>query len=153
MRAYAEPQSTGSTEVQAVVPMIDSKGCSETAGAASKIENASGLAMALHEFDAFERFERANEYRRGGSGSFTHHIEHEMSSVVEENVGVAGSKIHGANARRGAAEVMTGRITGRIGFCFDDAAAEASGRELANHNFPDEEAGQGNCVDRKFRPP
>src|SRR6267143_2707485 len=99
--------------------------------------------MALHQFDAIERLESANENRRGGPGGLTDDVEHEVRTVAEKNVCVTGSEIHGANARRRTAEVMTSRITGRVCFRFDDAAAEASNREVVHDHFADEKAGEG----------
>src|ERR1700675_2660294 len=98
--------------------------------------------MTLHQFDAIERLESANENRCGGPGGLTDDVEHEVRAVVEKNVRVAAGEIHGANARRGTAEVMTSGIAGRVCFRFDNAAAEASTREIVDDHFADEEAGE-----------
>ena len=107
--------------------------------------------MALHQFDAIERLESANENRRGGPGGFTDDVEHEVRAVVEKNVCATGSEIHGANARRRTAEVMTSGIAGRVCFRFDNAAAEASTGEIVDDHFADEKAGKGDSSDREFR--
>jgi hypothetical protein len=107
--------------------------------------------MALHQVDALERLESANENRRGGPGGLTDDVEHEVRAVVEENVCVTGSEIHGANARRGTAEVMTSGIAGRVCFRFDDAATEASTGKIVDDHFADEKAGEGDSIDREFR--
>src|SRR6266404_3732655 len=107
--------------------------------------------MALHEFDAIESLESANEDRRSGAGGLADDVEHEMRAVVEKNVCVTGSEIHGANARRGPAEVMARGIAGRVCLRFDDAAAEAATGEIVDDHFADEKAGEGDSIDRKFR--
>jgi hypothetical protein len=45
---------------------------------------------------------------------------------------------------------MTSRITGRVCFRFDDAAAEASTGEIADDHFADEKAGERDSIDREF---
>jgi len=73
-----------------------------------------------------------------------------MRTVVEEDVDVPWSEIHGANPRRGATEVMAGGISRRIGFGFDDASAEAASGKVMDYNFADEEARQSDGVMREF---
>jgi len=90
MAGFAQPERTGSAEVEAVVAAVDLKSGGEASGAAGKVEKPSGLAVALHKLDAFQRFEGADEDRSGGSGRLAHDIEHEVRAVVEKNVGVAG---------------------------------------------------------------
>ena len=106
--------------------------------------------MALHKLDSIERFERADEDRGGDSGGFADDVEHEMRAIIEKNVGVAAGEIHGANARRGAAEMVAGGIAGRISFGFDDSAGEASFGEIVDDYFADEEACEGDGAVRKF---
>ena len=129
---------------------INPKSGGKTSGAAREVEQASGAAMVLHKLDAIERFEGANENGGGGSGRLTHDIEHEVGAVIEKNIDVALSEIHGADARSRAAEVVAGGITGRIGFGFDDAATEASGGEIVDDDFADEESREGDGARRKF---
>lgn len=74
-----------------------------------------------------------------------------MGAVVEKNVCVTGSEIHGANARRGPAEMVASGIAGGIGFRFDDAAAEASSGKIVDDHFADEKPCEGDSIDRKFR--
>ena len=107
--------------------------------------------MALHQFDSIERFESANEDRRGRSGGLARNVEHEVRAIVEKDICMALREIHGANARCGAAEMVPGRIARRIGFGFDDAAAKASSGEIVDDNFADEEARERDGVLRKFR--
>src|SRR5882672_12350821 len=95
--------------------------------------------MTLHQFDAIERLKSANEDRRGGAGGLADDVEHEVRAVVEKNIRVTGSEIHGANARRGSAKMVTRGITGGIGFRLDDAAAESSSGEIVDDYFADEE--------------
>ena len=121
---------------------VDSKGGCEATRAASQIQKASGVAMLLHELDSIERFYSTNENGGGYSGGFADDVEHEVRAVIEENVGVALREIHGANARRGSAEMVTGGVTGRISFGFDDAATDAPGGKIVDNHFPDEEAGE-----------
>jgi len=138
----AEPERTGSAEINAIVTAVDLESGGEAARAAGEVEKASGFAMSLHECNSVKGFESADENGGGGSGRFADYIEHEVRAVVEKNVGVALGEIHGADARRGATEMMAGGIAGRIGFGFDDAATEASGGEIVDDDFADEEAGK-----------
>jgi hypothetical protein len=146
----AKPKGAGSAEVEPVVAAIDLQGRGETAGATGEIEKAKCPAMAPHEFDAFQRFEGADEDRGRGSGRLADHVQHEMRTVVEEHVDVPRSEIHGAYPRGEATEVMAGGIPWWIRFCFDDASAEAASRKVMDHNFADEEARQSDGVMRKF---
>ena len=107
--------------------------------------------MLLHQLDAIERFNGANQNRRGGSGALADDVEHEVRAIVEENVRMAMGEIHRANTRRGPAEVMARRVARRIRFCFDDAAADASSRKIMDHHFADEKAGEGDGIGGKFR--
>jgi len=125
------------------------KGGGKPSGAASKIKRPSGLAMALHEFDAIEGFERADENRCGDSSGLTHDIQHEVRAVIEKNVGVAGSEIHRANARSRAPEMVPGRIAGRIRFRFHDAAAQPARRKIVDDDFSNKKAGELDSVRRK----
>ncbi len=118
---------------------VDLKSGSEAPGAAGEIEESSGLAMALHELDAFERFEGADEDSGGDSGGLAHDIEHEVRAIIEKNVGMSGVEVHRTNARSRAAEMMSGGIAGRI---FHNAAAEAARGEIVDDNSSDEEASE-----------
>src|SRR5882762_2792335 len=102
MAGFAQPERAGSAEVEAVVATVDLKSGSEAPGAAGEIEEPGGLAMALHELDAFERFEGTDEDCGGDSG----------------------------------------RLAGRIGLRFHNAAAEAARGEIVDDNSSDEEASE-----------
>jgi len=132
------------------VATVDLKSGSEAPGAAGEIEESGGLAMALHELDAFERFEGADEDCGGDSGRLAHDIEHEVRAIVEKNVGMAGGEVHRTNARSRAAEMMSGGIAGRIGFRFHNTAAEAARGEIVDDNSSDEEASEIDGVRWKF---
>jgi hypothetical protein len=134
------------------VAAVDFEGGGEASGAAGEIDKPQGFAVTLHERDAFKRFDSTYEDSGSDAGRFADDIEHEMRAIVEENVGVARGKVHRANPWSWAAEVMSGRITGRIGFRFHDAAAQASSREIVDEGFSDEESCELNGIDRKFRP-
>ncbi len=146
----AKPKGTGSAEVEPVVVAVDLQGRGETTGATGEIEKASRLAMALHEFDAFQRFEGADEDRSRGSGRLADHVQHEMCTVVEEDVDVPRSEIHGANPRGGATEMMPGGISGWIGLSFNDASAEAASGKVMDDDFADEEARENDGVMRQL---
>jgi hypothetical protein len=139
---FAEPERARCAKIEAVVATVDLKSGSEASRAAGEIEKPHRLTLALHELDAFERFKSADEDCGSGSGRFAHDIEHEVRTVVEENVDVAWGEIHRTNARSWAAKMMSGGIAGRVGFCFHDAAAEAARREIVNDDFSDKEARQ-----------
>ncbi len=150
MAGFAQPERAGGAEVEAVVAAIDLKSGGEASGAAGEIEKPGGLAMALHELDAFERFEGADEDCGGDSGRLAHDIEHEVRAIVEKNVGVARREVHRTDARSRAAEVMSGGIAGRIGFRFHNAAAEASRGEIVDDDPSDKEASEIDGVRWKF---
>lgn len=136
---FTEPECFVFAEIHAVMAAIDLQGLREAPRAAREVQELSGFAVALHDFDSLERLERANQDGRGGFGRLAYDVEHEVRAIVEENVDVAGSEIHGFDARRGAAEMVAGGIAGRVGFGFDDAAADATGGKLVDDDFADEE--------------
>ena len=146
----SEPERARGAQVQSIMTTINSKSGGKASGAAREVEQASGTAIVPHKLDALEWFESANEDGGGGSGRLTHDIEHEVGAVIEKNIDVALSEIHGADARSRAAEMVAGGITGRIGLGFDDAAAEASGGEIMDDDFADEEAREGDGARGKF---
>jgi len=74
-----------------------------------------------------------------------------MRTVIEKDIDVALGEVHGANARRGAAEMVAGGIARRIGFGFDDASADAPIGKIVDDYFADEEACKGDGVFRQFR--
>ena len=137
---FAEPEFFVFAKIHAVVTAIDLQSLREAARPAGEIAKLGGVAMALHDFDAFERLERANQDSRGGFPRLAHNVEHEVRAVVEENVDVAGGEIHRADAQRGPAKMMPSGIARWVRFGFDDAAAHASGGKFVNHDFADEEA-------------
>ena len=64
----AEPKRAAAAKIDAIMAAVNLQSCGEAAGAAGEIEEASGIAMLLHELDALERFEGANEDRRSCAG-------------------------------------------------------------------------------------
>ena len=148
-----EPERPSSAEVEAVVTPIDLQGSRQAPGATRQIQQAISFAVALHELDAFQRFEGADQDCRSNSLGLAHHIQHEMRAVVKENVDMARCEIHRADAWRRTAVMMPGRIARRISFGFNDAAAKASRRQFVDDDFPDKETRQGHSVNRQFRAP
>ena len=145
-----EPEFAWSAEIETVEGAIDPECGGEATGATSEVEKIFRFAMALHEFDTVDGFESADEDSAGSSGGFAGNIEHEVSAVVEENVRVAGREIHGADARSRAAKMVPRRITGRIGFGFDDAPAKAAFREVVDDNFANEEPRESDGIGGKL---
>ena len=107
--------------------------------------------MALHQCNAFERLDGADENGRGGSFWLADDVEHEMRAVVEEDIGVTGSKIHRADSRSRTAEVVARRIAGRIGFDFYNAGAKTARGEIVHDNLANQEAREFDGVLWKFR--
>jgi hypothetical protein len=138
MADLAQPEWTGTAEVETVVTAVDLKRGRKPSWAAGEIEKPSGPAMALHEPDAFKRFDRADKYSRRSTSALAHDIQHEVRAVIEKNVGMAGGKIHRANSRSRSAEVMSGGIAGWISFRLHNAAAESAGGKIVDDNFSDE---------------
>ena len=106
------------------------------------------MAVLLHLRDALEGFEGPDEDAAADSGDFGADIEHKVVAVAEIDVGVAAGKEHRAIARCGSAKVVRGGIARRVGFGFDDATAKVGAGKLANDNFADKKAGQGDRVRR-----
>lgn len=138
----AEPKFFVGAEIDTIMAAIDLQSLRKTPRAAREIQKLSGFAMALHDFDAFERLEGANQNGGGGSSGLAHHVEHKVIAIIEENVDVPGSEIHRADAWRRAAEMMSGRVARRIRFGFDDAAADASRRQIVHDDFADQETSE-----------
>lgn len=151
MADFTEPEFFICAEINAIVATIDLQCLCQAPRAAREIQELGGFAMALHDFDSFERLERANQDGGGDLGRFAHDVEHEVGAIVKENVDVAGSKIHGFDARRGAAEVMPGGIARRISLGFDDPAADAARGKFVHDDFADEEAREFDSVLGKLR--
>ena len=146
----AEPEWAWGAEVGSVEGSVDAKGGGEAPRTAGEVEQAGGLAVILHLFDAFKGLERADEDAAANSRDFCAHVEHEVVAVTEINVGVAAAKKHGAIARGWTAEVVRGGIALRVGFGFNDTPAEAEAREFADDDFADEKAGQCDGIRREF---
>ena len=106
--------------------------------------------MALHDFDAIERFDGANENAASDAGWFAGNVEHEVGAVIEEDVAMTGREIHGTNAWSGAAIMVPGGIAGRIGFGLDDASADAAFGQIVNDDFADEELRESDGVAGQF---
>jgi len=124
------------------VAPIDLKSGGEASGAGRETEKLTGLALALHQLDAIEGLERADENGRGDSSGLAHDIEHEVRAIVEKNVGVAGIEIHRTNPRSRPAEMMSGGIPWRISFRLHNAAAQAARGKIVDNDFSDEEASE-----------
>ena len=129
---------------------VDLKSGGEASGAAREIEKPGRLAVALHDLDAIEGLERADEDGRGDSRRLADDIEHEVRAIIEKNIDMAGSEIHRANARSRATEMMSRGITGRISFRFHDAAANPARGKIVDDNFSNEEASELDGVRWKF---
>jgi hypothetical protein len=149
---FAKPEGTMDAKVEAVVTAIDLKSGGEASGAAREIKKLTGFAVALHEFNAIEGFERADEDGRSDSGRFANDVQHEVRAVIEKNIGMAGLEIHRTNARSRAAKMMPGGIARWISFRLHDAAAQATRGKIVDNHFSDEEASQLDGVRRKFGP-
>jgi len=149
----AEPERPSSAEIESVVASIDLQGCSQAPGTSRQIKQAMGLAVPLHELDAFKRLKCPDQNRRSNGCRLAYHIQHEMRAIVKENVSMTRGEIHRADARRWTTVVMTRWIARGISFGFYDAAAESSLRQFVDYNFSDEEARQGHRAHGKFRAP
>jgi hypothetical protein len=150
MAGFAKPELAGGAEVEAVVATVDFESGGEASGAPGEVEKPNGLAVALHERDALKWFDSADEYSGSDPGGFADDIEHEVGAIVKENVDVSRGEIHRANPWSRAAEMMSGRIAWRIGFCFHDAAAQAPSREIVDDDFSDEESCELDGICRKI---
>lgn len=143
---FAEPEFFICAEIDAIVAAIDLQRLSQSPRTAREIQELGGFAMALHDFDSFERLKRAYQNGRGRFGRLTYDVEHEVCAVVEENIDVAGTAIHGFDARCGAAEMMTGGIAWRIPFGLDDPAANAADGKFVHYDFANKEAREFDSV-------
>src|ERR1041385_3443462 len=93
MVCFAKPQRSWAAEIDAVVTAIDLQRLREASRAAREVQKLRGFAVALHDFDAFERLERANQNGSGGFWRLAHHVEHKMRAIIEKYIDVAGSQI------------------------------------------------------------
>jgi hypothetical protein len=146
----AEPEWAGSAEVDTVEAAIDLQCGGKAAGTAREIEEARCFAVELHLLDTSERFEGAEENSAAHLGEFRADVKHEVISIGEVNIGMPAAEKHRAIARGRPAEMMRGRVARRISFGFDNAAAEPGGGEFAHDDFADEEAREGDGVDRQL---
>jgi DUF177 domain-containing protein len=146
----AEPEWAWGAEIGSVEGSVDAEGGGEAARTAGEVEQAGGLAVILHLFDAFKRFERTDEDATADSRDFCAHVEHEVVAVTEINVGVAAAQKHGAIARGWTAKVVRGGITSRVTFGLNDAPAETDAGEFADDDLADQEARQGDGIRGQF---
>jgi hypothetical protein len=73
----SKPQFTGRAQIHPVIPFVDLHGLREAPRSAREIEQASRAATPLHEADALQRFDRANQDPRAHARFFARDVHHE----------------------------------------------------------------------------
>jgi hypothetical protein len=136
----AKPQRTGRAKIHPIDTLVNAKCGSQAAGSAREIKQADGAAMTAHQFNPFDRLDRAQKHSSAHAGLLAGNIHHERRAVNEINVRVTVLEKKRAIAGRLAAEGVAGRVARKIGFGFDDAPAQAPGGEIANESFANQVA-------------
>src|SRR4029077_12696732 len=137
------------TDVQPIKTSGDAQRLRQTPWAAGKVLNTRSSTAALHGFDAFERFDRAQQNSGADAARFARDIEHVMRAIDKVDVRVAVVEKKSAVPRSRPVESVAGRIAGEIAFCFDDAPAQAAARQVVDNRLTDQEARKLHCVVRK----
>jgi hypothetical protein len=136
----AKPERAGRAKIHPIDTPVDTERGGQAAGAAREITKYRGAAMTAHQFNPFDRLDRAQKHSGAHTGLLTRNIQHERRAVDEINVGATVLEEKRAIARRLAAGGVAGGIAGEIGFGFDDAPAQAPGGEIANESFANQVA-------------
>jgi len=104
----------------------------------------------LHEFDALQRFERAQQHACPHAGLLAGHVQQIRHAIDEIDVSMAASQEQRAIARSLPAKCMSGGVADDVGFGLDDAPAGATLRGLVHQRLADEIARQldGICRQR-----
>jgi hypothetical protein len=136
----AKPQRAGRAKIHPLDTPVDTERGGQAAGAAREITKFRGAAMTAHQFNPFDRLDRAQKHSSAHAGFLAGNVQHERRAVDEINVGVTVLEEERAIARRLAAGGVAGGIAGEIGFGFDDAPAQAPGGEIANESFANQVA-------------
>lgn len=136
----AKPQRAGRAKIHPLDTPVDTERGGQAAGAAREITKFRGAAMTAHQFNPFDRLDRAQKHSGAHAVLLARNVHHERRAVDEINVGATVLEEERAIARRLAAGGVAGGIAGEIGFGFDDAPAQAPGREIANESFANQVA-------------
>src|SRR5207253_8586026 len=113
-----------------------------------------GRAALLHQRDAVERLQRANEYGAGVSVGFSNRIEQEVDAVVQIDVRKAGRTEERLAARRTSERrVAGGIILADVGLGLDDDAGRHALTRAMDEDFAEQVLGNGerrSCVEAVF---
>src|ERR1700683_2552423 len=109
-----------------------------------------GGAMEFHPLDSFERLQPTQKNSFADAFALSGNIQHEVVSINKINIGVSALQKKCAIARRLSAERVTSRVTHKVRFGFNNAAAETDMRQSMHQRFPDQKARQFYGINRQL---
>jgi len=86
---HAEPEWPTRKEIETIEAMVDPERSGEPPRATRKIAKLHALPMPLHQRDAFQRFQRANQNASANSRGLARNIQHEVHAIIEIDVHMA----------------------------------------------------------------
>jgi hypothetical protein len=108
------------------------------------------MAPRLHQRNAFQRFERAQQDAGPDAGRLTRYVAHERCAVGQIDIGVTTFEKQDPAARCEPAEGVAGRVPGRIGLGFHKPSRGDAVGMLTDQDFADQVARERHSADRQF---
>ncbi len=140
-------------QIQTVSRLLDAHRLSQSPGSAGEIHKARYAAIALHDFDTLDRFERPDQHSGANAGLFARDIHHPARTIGKINVGMASCKKKRAVSRRPASKSVRGRITNGIRFRLDDPPAHPPFSQIVDQCFSEQVTCEFNRIDGKLSTP
>ncbi len=126
-------------QVEPVVRTRESEGTRQVAGPARKSLGGERTTARAHEIDPALGIDRPQQHGPGNRAALRHHVEAEVHSVDEVDVGVSGRTEHDGVPRSLSAVAVTGRVLGApIGLRLDDDPRDPSLRALEDEQAAEE---------------
>src|ERR1700694_1717571 len=147
----AQPQLAGGTQIDAIIPFVNMHCFRKAAGAARKVHQTSRSAMALHHFDPFQWFERAQQHSRSLAGLLARNIHHEAGAVREIHVGASAFEKKRPSAWSFSPKRMPCRIPNRVCLRLDNAPTHPAMWRIVDQRLSNQVARQLKRVHGEFR--
>jgi hypothetical protein len=137
-----KPKAIVSTKVGSVKSEVNPQGGGKPSRTPGQLVSLSGARTTLHNFEALQGFNRAQEDAGADARKFTRDIQHIGGPINEVNVSVPALEIEGAIASGGSSKSVPRLIIDYIGFGLDDPSAHPTRGDIMDQNFADEIPGE-----------
>lgn len=138
----SQPEGAIGTEIDTVQALIDVQRSGEASRPSGEICEFVSVTEALHEADAFERLDGAQEHSSTNAGFFGGNVEHVGRSVDEIDVSKSPAQKKRLVSGGLSAEGVAAAIARRVSLNLDNAAAHPGSPGLTHNGFPDEITGE-----------